>query len=595
MSRPWRLIEAPSARRAVSCALVAAVVLACVDALPPPQPLIAASRRVAVAAPVDWRVEVAPAILVAVSRPPDGRDTAARLNEAAALAMFYVPERGRAAWIDAAGAPTAEAREALALLSGAADEGLVPGDYDAASMAALAAAIDAGSPDRERLADFDRRLSAAVLRYLRHLHHGRLDPRTLGVALDEAPERHDVAGMLREALAAHRLRALVEQLTPSLPQYAALRRQLARYRRLQMPGMPPAPQRSLHRGEPFAAAPLLRACLLAFGDLDAAAAPPLDAATYDDALAAAVQRFQARHGLAADGVFGRATVEALSVPIQLRIRQIELALERLRWLPDLGGERVIALNIPMFRLSTWDGAGTTQPALRMRAIVGRALVTQTPVFSAMMRAVVFRPYWHVPRSILLGEILPALERDPGQLQRLDLEIVDGERDEARTVPLTPETLARLRQGTLRIRQRPGPGNSLGLVKFDFPNAAGVYMHGTPAVGLFARSRRDFSHGCVRVEDPAALAEWVLRDDGTWDRTRIDAAMHAATSTRVALSTPIRVVLFYTTAAVAADDATVHFADDIYGHDARLAAALARVPLEPTHNGLPRPGPSGGAE
>jgi murein L,D-transpeptidase YcbB/YkuD len=209
--------------------------------------------------------------------------------------------------------------------------------------------------------------------------------------------------------------------------------------------------------------------------------------------------------------------------------------------------------------------------------------------------VVFRPYWHVPRSILLGEILPALERDPGQLQRLDLEIVDGERDEARTVPLTPETLARLRQGTLRIRQRPGPGNSLGLVKFDFPNAAGVYMHGTPAVGLFARSRRDFSHGCVRVEDPAALAEWVLRDDGTWDRTRIDAAMHAATSTRVALSTPIRVVLFYTTAAVAADDATVHFADDIYGHDARLAAALARVPLEPTHNGLPRPGPSGGAE
>jgi murein L,D-transpeptidase YcbB/YkuD len=141
----------------------------------------------------------------------------------------------------------------------------------------------------------------------------------------------------------------------------------------------------------------------------------------------------------------------------------------------------------------------------MRAIVGRALITQTPVFTAMMESVVFRPYWNVPRSILLKDILPTLERDAGLLRRLALEIVDGQSDGARVVPATPANLARLRGGTLRLRQRPGPANALGLVKFVFPNGANVYLHGTPARELFEHPRRDFSHGCVRVEDPTALA------------------------------------------------------------------------------------------
>jgi L,D-transpeptidase YcbB len=331
---------------------------------------------------------------------------------------------------------------------------------------------------------------------------------------------------------------------------------------------------TIRPGDRLVAADALRRRLVAFGDLAADTESAAGADVYDDVLSVGVSHFQARHGLAADGVLGRATQAALAVPVPSRIRQIELALERLRWLPEVGHERLVALNIPMFLLGTWDGTREAGPALRMRAIVGRALISETPVFTAMMQSVVFRPYWNVPRSILLKEILPALERDPGELRRLDLEIVDGQSDEAHVVPATPVTLARLRDGTLRLRQQPGPGNALGLVKFVFPNDADVYLHGTPAPELFDHLRRDFSHGCVRVEDPTALAEWVLRDEPGWDRTRIEAAMAAKTPLRVWLSTPIRVVLFYTTAAVS-EDGTVHFAEDIYGHDAKLADALVR--------------------
>jgi murein L,D-transpeptidase YcbB/YkuD len=213
----------------------------------------------------------------------------------------------------------------------------------------------------------------------------------------------------------------------------------------------------------------------------------------------------------------------------------------------------------------------------MRAIVGRALRTETPVFVAMLESVVFRPYWNVPRSILLKEILPAAERDRDLAQRTDYEVVTASGDPPEVVPIGPGTIDGLRRGTLRLRQRPGPANALGLVKFVFPNDADVYLHGTPAVELFAHARRDFSHGCIRVEDPAALAEWVLRDEAGWDGHRIASAMAGPASSSVQLSRPIRVVLHYTTAAVLPEDGSLHFADDIYRHDAALEQALARRP------------------
>ena len=193
----------------------------------------------------------------------------------------------------------------------------------------------------------------------------------------------------------------------------------------------------------------------------------------------------------------------------------------------------------------------------MNVIVGRAMRTQTPVFADEMTHLIFRPYWNVPRSILQNEVLPAMERDPGYLARHDMEMVPGADG-----------------GAPRVRQRPGPKNSLGLVKFIFPNDADVYLHGTPARELFARSRRDFSHGCVRVADPPALALWLLKDQPAWTREAIEAAMNGTRTQQVNLSAPVPVLLYYLTALVSPDDGLLHFADDLYGHDAALERRLA---------------------
>jgi L,D-transpeptidase YcbB len=256
------------------------------------------------------------------------------------------------------------------------------------------------------------------------------------------------------------------------------------------------------------------------------------------------------------------------------VRQIELSMERLRWLPRLDPERLLVVNIPTFRLVAWNADRAGPPALTMGVVVGRALDRETPVFAEEMTHVIFRPYWNVPRSIARNEILPAVRRDPGYLRKNDMEVVAGPSDGSPVAAATAANLALVAQGRLRIRQRPGAENALGRVKFVFPNDADVYMHGTPAVALFQRSRRDFSHGCIRVEDPVALAEWVLSGQDGWSRERILEAMEGPPSQRVDLARPLQVILFYVTAVVVAQEGAIHFADDVYGHDARLERALA---------------------
>jgi L,D-transpeptidase YcbB len=479
-------------------------------------------------------------------------------------------------WVDSASRPTAEAWVALALLAGAADHGLRPDDYQAADLRTAADQLAATVTDPRQRDAFEQRLTTGMLRFWRDLHVGRVDPRTLGFTVATAPDHHDFATMLGAAAREGRVAATTAELTPPLPLYRDLTRALGRYRALAASALPfemPLPAKGLAPGQPLPAARALAARLMLLGDLPAGDAPVEDA--YTAALVEGVTRFQARHGLAPDGVLGRGTVAALLVPLDERVRQIERALERLRWLPHLDGQGLLAVNIPMFRLWGWDTIGPDGiPAFAMDVIVGRALNTQTPVLMAEMRHVIFRPYWNVPRSILRGELLPALARDPGYFTKHDLEIVAGERDESPVVPMSAEAVARLGRGELRVRQRPGPANSLGLVKFEFPNEQSIYMHDTPAPQLFGRARRDFSHGCVRVADPAALAAWVLSEEPGWTPERIAQAMQAPRPQRVTLSRPRQVVLYYLTAVVMPEIGVVHFAEDVYGHDAKLDRALA---------------------
>jgi murein L,D-transpeptidase YcbB/YkuD len=501
---------------------------------------------------------------------------------APALRDLYGGEADRLFWF-AGERPYPALAGAIEAVAGAAERALVPADYDSVRVEAewkrLQVPPAVGGADR---ALFDLAVSIAVLREIGSVHHGRVDPRTLGWGLDIGPKKLDRAALLREARNGGGVPALLDRLEPSYPHYVRNRRELAHYRGLARAGEPPPVpalpkgRRKVEPGQPWDGVEALRARLTVFGDL-AADAPRVSAPDgtplYEGALVDAVKRFQARHVLDADGVVGAGTIEALNVPLAARVRQLELAMERGRWLPRLDDRPMIFVNIPIFRLWASDPVRGEEP-LRMRVVVGRSLDNHTPIFVQQMEYVVFRPFWNPPYSIAAKEIVPHARRDPSYLQGEGLEIVAGGDESTPALPATPENLDAVVAGRLFVRQKPGPKNSLGLVKFIFPNDENVYMHGTPATQLFLRTRRDFSHGCIRVEDAARLAEWVLRDVPGWTRDRIEAAMQAERPTRVNLKEPLMVVIFYDTVHVNSEG-VVHFAGDIYGRDRALDRTLAR--------------------
>ena len=314
----------------------------------------------------------------------------------------------------------------------------------------------------------------------------------------------------------------------------------------------------------------LRERLLATGDLAVGGADAMD--VFDEPLADAVARFQRRHGLDDDGAVGPKTREALNVSAATRVRQIELNLERWRWLPQDLGERHLLVNVPGFSLRLSEHG---EDVLSMRVIVGR-VVRRTPVFSDTMRYLVFSPSWTVPPTILRADKLPALRKHPALAVEQGFRVLHLR--EGAWVEVDPLTLdwSSVTPATIQLRQKPGPKNALGLVKFMFPNAFSVYLHDTPARELFAKSRRDFSSGCIRVERPAELAQALLRDDPVWTPEAIRAAMESGEERSVSLPKPIPVHIEYWTA-WAGSDGVVQFREDIYERDAKLDAALRLPP------------------
>lgn len=484
------------------------------------------------------------------------------------LRGVYGGEGWRPLWVDVDGRPTPAARAMVRQLGQLRDRGLDPADYDAVALALRADSLDTPT----RVAAYDVALSTATLRVARALDRGRVSPTVLHRTLRVAREPFAADSLLRAFAADTQAAARLRALEPPFYQYRRLLGVLERFRALArdttLLGLPPMPK-VLRPDSAYAGAGGLRRLLTALGDLPAAPALGVDT-LYDATLQEGVRRFQRRQGLTDDAIIGAGTQARLRRPWRDRIRQVELTLERWRWLPRTHEVPPLIVNIPAFRLYGLRQLPDLEAeTLTMDVVVGTAVTHDTPLLAAMLEAVNFQPHWNVPTSIATKEIKPKALANPGYLAKERYELLRG----SRVVPITPEAIAEIGNG-VRVRQMPGPGNALGRVKFVMPNREDIYLHDTPSRGLFARTRRDFSHGCIRVVDPAALARWALRDLPEWTPERIDSAMAGDRQVWVALPRKIPVYLVYQSVVVR-ESGEAFLYPDIYGHDATLDAALRK--------------------
>lgn len=474
--------------------------------------------------------------------------------------------------------PTDAALGLVARLAAADSLGLDPVDFDAAWLGNHAREL--GSPRQpataDELARFDLALSVAAVRFVSALHRGRVSPRAVNAQLF-IPRSFLAVEMVVDSLRdVRRQGELLEHVQPRLHHYQLLKNALARYRAMALDtSLVPLPAlgRAVKPGMRLPAAPQLRHLLESTGDMARArGAGPADNSIYSADLVAGVKKFQLRQGFTPDGVIGPATAERLNRPFAERVRQIELALERFRWLPVSFSAPPIIVNIPAFRLYAFRGPTDREAdVLAMDVVVGSAFDRHTPVFAADMKYLIFRPYWDVPASIVDEELGPKALSDPAFFKNERFELVNGQRDDSPTLPATRANFRRIGKD-VRVRQRPGPENALGLVKFLMPNVDNVYLHDTAAKGTFARARRDASHGCIRLSDPVALATQVLADQPEWTIEKVRAAMQGEDNLRVDLSHPVPVCIVYSTA-FARDDGDVFFYADVYELDSELDRLL----------------------
>jgi L,D-transpeptidase YcbB len=499
------------------------------------------------------------------------------------LIDLYTRRRGVLLWSTADGA-TAAAHALVGALQAVAAYGLRAEDYGADRLATQleALSVDHQATDVQR-ALFDASLSNSVLKLLHDLHFGRVDPHAAGFDMPRRQDGFDGAAYLERLAKQSDAAAVLAEVEPNFLHYRLLRKALTRYRAIadstELATLPTLSVRSVSLGQRYLGAAALRRLLVVLGNL-----PPEQGSRSDPILdgdlAAALKQFQYLHGLREDGILDKSTYAALTVPLAERVRQIELTLERWRWVPPLQAPTLI-VNIPEFRLFLFRSELDSEAdMLRMNVIVGRTYPKlHTPVFTSDMKAVVFRPFWEVPAAIAQHELLPQLRKNPHYLETQNLELVASNGQPSQPLTVNSDSLRALAAGQLRLRQRPGPDNALGLIKFVLPNSYSVYLHSTPAQRLFDEPRRAFSHGCIRVSDPVALAAAVMQGTaGDWTADRIRRAMDGDVTFSVILAHPVHVLILYGTA-IASEDGAMHFFDDIYGEDRRLEALLGLKPVQ----------------
>jgi murein L,D-transpeptidase YcbB/YkuD len=508
------------------------------------------------------------------------------------IQTFYDDRNYEVAWTRD-GAPTASANAFMQQFSNAATKGLIPEDYDASRWAERVQALNSKSPDAISL--FDVAMTVNVMRYISDLRIGRVNPLHFNFDINVDDKKYDLAEFVSDNVVdATDVPKLIAGVEPDSDDYRKTEQALEHYLDLvkqqeQVAADPlPIVTKALSTGAAYPAAAALLTRLQLEGDAAAdTTIDPTAGAIFNSTLSDAVKNYQHRHGFAEDGKLTPQTIKSLNVPMTARVAQLQDSLERWRWLPDPYLHARLMVNLPEFVLRGYDPDHKLD--FTMRVVVGKVVGEhETPVFTHMMKYLVFRPYWNVPVDIARKELVPHMAASHGYLASKNFEVTNN-----KGVVLTDYTAKQVAQGAVMVREKPGPKNSLGLVKFIFPNQYDIYLHSTPAVSLFEQTRRDFSHGCIRVQKPADLAAWVLQgQSGDWDLTKVEAAMNSGPDNRtVSLKTPLPIVIFYLTATVAEDGET-HFFDDIYGYDAEMQKVFAKGPPYPIkpYPAAPKPKP-----
>jgi murein L,D-transpeptidase YcbB/YkuD len=480
------------------------------------------------------------------------------------LPVIYADRDFRPLWTD-----EGRIRELLELLETAPEHGLVTADYHVDELRRqMTVARSSGSA--LEAADLDILLTEALLRFGYHQTFGKVRPAGIddNINFDRRFMTADgpVKGVPHVIAAREPLAKLFDDYLKRGPVYRQIQRHLSEHRKIAAAGGWPSvpPGNTLRAGDRDPRVVALRRRLAVTGDLPEGA--DTSSMQFDEQVEAAVRRFQERHALDADGVVGKMTIATLNEPVEKRIDQLRLTLERLRWIRDERKERLVVANIAGFRVFFLEG---NRIAWTARAMVGRAY-RQTPIFRGRMQYMEINPTWTVPPGILAKDVLPAIKRDPGYLQAKNMSVID--RDGRKVDPSSVNWHAYSRRIPYSIRQEPGPNNALGEIKFIFPNKHFVFLHDTPSRGLFDRPERTFSSGCIRVEHPFEFAEILLNDPTRWNQESLKAVRDSRKTQRIGTHDRVSVLILYLTASIE-PDGRARFLRDIYNRDAKLLESL----------------------